>query len=483
MRRIRLAFCLTALGLSLISALPALGAASPAISDTANGDAVRAVSHDALDALATKSNAADTQWYGDGIWHSSNEQIWFTAAGPATLAATLWRVNGQHDKKLFTESVRTFDRMIRAETRADGSFGGDSVGTEFFGVELGTTYLLLGNDLDPARRRSWRSAIAQAADYLIVHKDVTWEANGNINLGVTEFEWMAWAITGEQRFHDAFELAWKYTVAPPQARWPGYGLQITRPSRGAGKPGAGYLAENGGKGPGFDPEYSMLQLSIASRAFLLSNDPRFGHLASLLWNQLSPRVSRPDWTLDARSGSRSDHLEPFTSPGLAVLTTAGRRADLAPLAEAQMTTGMYTTYLGNAEQNWGSPGFYRGYGNELGVALLALATPPTHTGDGSTNAAMAGGSSTSASGSGAEAARGPRLRATVMETGVRVMWDGGQARVSSQGAFRLSIDGHLRAGHTPDSLVRLAPGLHQISLVDGDSAPTTVIVTVPRRGL
>ena len=32
-------------------------------------------------------------------------------------------------------------------------------------------------------------------------------------------EWLAWAITGQKRFHDAYELAWRYTINKPVDRW------------------------------------------------------------------------------------------------------------------------------------------------------------------------------------------------------------------------------------------------------------------------
>ena len=286
------------------------------MSDSARGDQARLIAGKTLTALTEKTGPADSQWYGSGVWHLKKTDCWPCTVGPATLAATLWRVDGRSESTLFNEAVATFDRTIAARTNANGSFGDTHLpDTQFFGIELGTTYLLLGNRLGPHHRKAWKASIAAAADYLIRHKELTWETNGNVNLGNTELEWLAWAITGEQRFRDAYELSWRYTIHPPQSRWPGYGLHLTRPAGPNGDVGAGYLAENGGSGPGFDPEYTTVQLSVASRAYLLSGDTRFRRLASILWNQLAPRVKRPAWTFDARGGTRRSHEDMLTGAG------------------------------------------------------------------------------------------------------------------------------------------------------------------------
>jgi len=338
--RLVLLVCLAA-GFALALALPAAGSTTRMLSASARAAQARLIASEALSSLADKAGPSDSQWYADGVWHSKDKACWFCATGPATLAATLWRVNGRTDPRLFKKAVATFDRTIAAKRNSNGSFGEQSLpNTQFFGVELGTTYLLLGNRLGPKHRVAWRKSISGAADYLIRHGDLTWATNGNINLGNTELEWLAWAITGKQRFRNAYELSWRYTIHPSQTRWRGYGLHITREAtgtKGAGL-GAGYLAESGGKRPGFDPEYTMLQLSVASRAYLLSHDPRFRWLANMLWNQLSPLVKRPAWTLDARNGTRRSNLDMLTTPGMAVLATAGGRNDLLPSLDSQIST-------------------------------------------------------------------------------------------------------------------------------------------------
>jgi hypothetical protein len=437
----------------------------------------RSAAQESLHALRTRTSATDTQWYGNGDWHFANEDPWFTEAGPATLEATLWRVDGRRAALRKRRSIRTFDRLIREYRDAKGSFGGDAVATEFFANELATTYLVLGNSLDSRHRAAWRAAIAGAAQFLITNGDIHWEANGNVNLGETEFEWLAWAITGDDAFHDAYETAWTYVISPPQKDWPGYGLHLTRrPTRADGADGAGYLAENGGNGPGFDPEYTMLQLSLAARGYVLTGDPRFLRLANLIWNQLRPLTSRPGWILDAQNGSRRSHIDNFNSAGILVLATQGRRTDLNASLRAQ-TQQMYTTYLDNAELNWGNAGYYRGYGLDLGTALLAVAAPSR----GGVRAANSARTTQSAQGT-ADASVGlvkGRIGASLVGGSVRIWW-------STAGALRggavLQVDGGRDlplARHS--TMVELPPGLHQLALrsAGGGSVVATTVVTVP----
>lgn len=459
-------------GLALALALPAAASTRPALSDSARGDKARLIAKEALNALADKDSPSDSQWYANGVWHSKGDACWPCAVGPGTLAATLWRVNGRHDPILFNTALATFDRAIAAHSHANGSYGDTRLpDTQFFGVELGTTYLLLGNRLGPHHRKAWRAVIAGAADYLIRHKGLVWETNGNINLGNTELEWLAWAITGKRRFRHAYELSWRYAIHPPQARWPGYGLHFSRAATGAkGDVGAGYLAENGGSGPGFDPEYTMLQLSVASRAYLLSHDPRFRWLSNVLWNQLSPLVNRSAWTLDARGGTRRSKIDMLTTPGVAVLATAGDRTGLLPSLDAQTRKAMYAMYLRNALQNWGNPGFYRGYGNELGVALLALASPPEE-----------GRRVSAALGNASRRSETRHVAAVVKRAGVRVSWPAIPAGRRHGGSVDLLVDGRVvKRIRGSQTLLRLSPGLHQIAIAAHGLRPgLSTVVTIP----
>jgi hypothetical protein len=241
---------------------------------------------------------------------------------------------------------------------------------------------------------------------------------------------------------------------------------VRKPTGAKGDVGAGYLAESGGGRPGFDPEYTMLQLSVAARAYLLSHDPRFRWLANVLWNQLSPLVKRPAWTFDARGGTRRSNLDMMTSPGMAVLATAAGRTDLLPSLDAQTSTAMYTTYLQNARQNWGNGSLYRGYGNELGVGLLALASPPEK--GMRLSSALAVGETR-------------HVAAFVKRGVVHVSWRAIPAGEPHGGPVGLLVDGRvMRQVSGSKARLRLAAGLHQISIAANGLRPgLSTVVTVP----
>jgi hypothetical protein len=247
----------------------------------------------------------------------------------------------------------------------------------FFGVEFGTAYEQLAANLDPAQRKRWQASLAAAADYLINKGVVTWYTNGNINLGETEFFYLVWQATKDDKYRQTYEASWSFTLSPPQARWPGAGLVIVKaPTRSDGADGSGYLAETGAGGTGFDAEYTELQLEVASRLYLLSRDPRALRLANLMLNMLLPRVDSA-WRLDTSGGTR--HTEAvrhvgFLSSALTVLSLYGGRSDLAPLVSAQFT----------AEEGFFPPGpgsdnavMRRALGNDVAVIALAAAGDPS----------------------------------------------------------------------------------------------------------
>ncbi len=200
----------------------------------------------------------------------------------------------------------------------------------FFGLEFGTTYHLLESDLDPATRASWQASLAAAANYLIDSGDTTWYANGNINLGYTEFLYLVWQATGNTTYEQAYSASWNFTMGPPQNRFPGSGLVITQqPTQADGSDGMAYLTESGAGGNGFDADYTQTQLDTACRLYLLSGDPRALRLANMLLNTLMPRVNTSTWMLDTSGGTR--HTEQgredgFMTSAFAVLGLDGGRS-------------------------------------------------------------------------------------------------------------------------------------------------------------
>jgi hypothetical protein len=324
--------------------------------------------------------------YHNGIWQSPNTICWTcNQGGPASAAATVYKLTGRSRPDLLRKSERTIDIAISAHQRAGGVFRpppGDTqspdIATMFFGVEEGNTYMALSRVLDPARRARWRSSLAAAASYLIRNGNVTWYANGNINLGNIELLYLAWRATGNATFHAAYERAWSFALSPPQNRWPGCGLVVvTAPRRADGSDGAGYLAETGARGTGFDAEYSSLQLDVASRLYLLSGDPRALRLANLLVNMLLPRVDS-NWMLNTSGGTRHtepDRKVPLITSAFAVLGLHGGRSDLGPFILPQLKA-IEAAYA-QTVNDYGEV-YRRALGND--IAVIALASNPRAAG-------------------------------------------------------------------------------------------------------
>ena len=198
-----------------------------------------------------------------------------------------------------------------------------------------------------------------------------WYINGNVNLAETETEYLAWRLTGESAYHDAYERSWTFTISPPQTRWPGYGLQtIKAPTKADGSDGAAYLAEAGAGGLGYDPEYTGVQLDAASRLYALTRDERFLKLSNMLLNQIRPRIDATG-SLDTSGGTRhteANRAVPFLSPGPSVVSFLGGRNDLNQLLSEQALriSKEYAQFL----SQW-HPNFYRGVGLWLSVAYAA----------------------------------------------------------------------------------------------------------------
>lgn len=350
--------------------------------------------------LATKGSDTDTAFYDAGMWHYKNfENGYAQQGGPATAAAVLYEWRRKHpagtdqaakDRQawLLKVAVETYDTNIAQHVAADGSFDKpERPDTYFFAVELATAYIVLGDDLDKAHRASWREALEKMIAYLQKTKNLPggeytdwikpedrngWYTNGNIELGEAELLYDMFKITGEAKYKTLFETQWANTLKPTAQRFSGFGLVVTKePTKADGSDGAGYLAESGGKGPGFDGDYAQFQVTLAARLYAMSRDARVLRLLNLLINQTLPLVDQTTWIYDATNGSRHSLKFPYSTCGLAVATWLGGRTDLAPPLSGQFAKATRPTYAGNAKQSWGSPGLYRGYGCDVAVWLQA----------------------------------------------------------------------------------------------------------------
>jgi hypothetical protein len=306
-----------------------------------------------INSYQQQSSPTDTRYYSNGLWISDDMGCWPCNLGPAVADAVLAR----HDASRLPVVVASFNRALQDHQAPDGSFvgGPDSPGiqTAEFVPELGIALVALDSKLSGGTRAAWTSAITRGADYLINSGDTTWYANGNINLQYAEVLYLAWRVSGLQRYADAYNAEWTFVTSPPTPRWNGYGLVLTKvPSKADGSDGAGYLTEQGTGAPGFDPEYTQLQLDVASALYVLSHDARALRLMNLLLNQDLPRVDS-SFTLDATGGSRHSLLTPFMTSGLALLVHYGR-GDLVGRLPAQTARidSEYQTYMVYTHRNY-----------------------------------------------------------------------------------------------------------------------------------
>jgi hypothetical protein len=375
----------------------ALPSASYATVDTAS-PAVAAVEANALGFLNSELHAYSTTLgpFQNGVWTSPDNTCWAcNNGGPATAAATAYVLGGRRQPQLLSEAEQTIDTAIATRQSGDGSFSGPSgdtqsagVSTMFFGLEFGTTYDLLASGLDPATRSRWQASLTAAADYLIGSGDTNWYANGNINLGYTEFLYLVGQATGNATYEQAYDASWNFTMNPPQNRFPGSGLVITQqPTQADGSNGMAYLTEGGVGGNGFDPDYTQTQLDTACRLYLLSGDPRALRLANMLLNTLMPRVNTSTWMLNTSGGTRhpqQGRQDGFMTSAFAVLGLEGGRSSLVAdiLPELEQEEAWYPQ-PGQAD----SGVFRRAFGNSIALVALAAAgqtpgqgtVPPTKT--------------------------------------------------------------------------------------------------------
>lgn len=345
-----------------------------------------------LASYSAKDNASDPRYFSNGLWVNGDTSCWTCNVSPGVAAGALGAADDDDD--LVAQSVATFNRAIDDNQHADGSFYGTDgrtmagIDTAFFLRDLGVTYLELSSKLSASTKQKWSDALSDGADYLIAAGHTKFYVNGNINLLMTEDLYLAWRASGAQRFADAYQASWTFTMSPPQPRWNGYGLVITKaPTQDDGSDGKAYLTESSGSGPGFDPAYTQVQADDAASLWVVSHDPRALRLAQMLVNTILPRVDATG-TYDASGGSRKDLKEPFITPALAIVVRDGGRSDLEDELNMQVgrITAEYRGAMGYTHQN-----YYRGMGSWLSTTLTdfgvagrlpaAPAVPATTKGD------------------------------------------------------------------------------------------------------
>jgi hypothetical protein len=277
-----------------------------------------------LDQLTERSSASDPLYERAGRWHLGDDSCARCMLGGAVAAAALTERFPERRAHFRDLARQTVDRFVATQLPG-GAFPSssdprkpDGIETEFSGVQLGTVAHLLDGQVSAATSARWAKSLGAAARYLVDSHMTTFYVNGNINLGTTVAIGLAWQATGDADLGRAYEQSWDFTMHPP-ARWAAYGMRFVKaPKQADWSDGAGYLVEAGAT-PGFDAHYTQLQASLATRMWLMLDDPRALRLANALTNMMLPRVDEA-WNLDTGDGSRhpADDLRfPFITASLA----------------------------------------------------------------------------------------------------------------------------------------------------------------------
>jgi hypothetical protein len=358
--------------------------------------AIMQTADEVLKQLSEKSSDKDVQYYEDGIWHSNflDKGGWLYQAGPAGLAAALWKyrqghldqldpATREHQAWLRDVCLRTFDRALREHQLPNGDLSDCEGHRDFFTIDMLCAYLTFKDTMDAEMRQRWLAATKLQVDFMIARGDLPnsrlpgwkatdgWYVNGNVELCEAAWIYLVWQATGEARYEDLYEVQLKHTLRPSQERWKGYGLYYMKEGIAAdGSDSSGFICE-AEQTPGFDYEYGMLQVSTAARLYTRTQDPRLLRLSNVLLNALLPRVDQQTMILDATYGSRHSVITNFSSCAPAIVVWLGGRADLAPMLEGQFKKGI-KPILAEYAINGGAPGIYRSYGFDLAALIEAI---------------------------------------------------------------------------------------------------------------
>jgi hypothetical protein len=300
----------------------------------------------------------------NGLWIGGDPAYWFSSSGPGLAAAAVAAATG--DPTMRADAEQTFDTLIAEHEQPNGSFIAVSnpqspdISTMFFVTNLGMALWALRPQMSPGEVATWTAAITAGANYLVKNGNLTWYTNGNIVIGNALVMALAYWATANPVYETYYQQALSFAISPPQYRWPGFGLIYTKmPSLPDGSDGAAYFAEAGGGTPGFDADYTQLQLDQLTRLYLVTSSPQVLRLVNLVVNQEWPLVDTATFLLNESGGTRHpqpDRYIPFTSAGLALSASAGGQSYLTPYLQRQAalvesTFYGYTTYWNPGGQN------------------------------------------------------------------------------------------------------------------------------------
>jgi hypothetical protein len=370
----------------------------------------------------------------EGFWQPFSKIEAQSDEGPGTEAAFLWHYSGENNTTLFERAEGTFNYQVATNLASNGE--AIAGGPQFIDNQLTDIYLQLEDGLSAATQSSWQSSINEFMNYLISNgsdtnlynsttcvlspsSSFTYYINGNQNIGETLLAYKAWLVTGNPCYKTIYNDAMNFTLypdvsSPPSTssmplpavneteqtedsgRWKGYGLmETTVPTNSSCSNGAGYLSEDGsdpgytGTEPGYDPDYTDFQLSLASELYVLTKSPTALCLANLFANQQLQHMDNDgivgsnngmpyednttngcsddglSWVVDALNGSRHNLCTGGFDCGFITLAWMGGRTDLLPYIQSQFNDAISSDFLQDANSSAPGAETYRDYGLDL----------------------------------------------------------------------------------------------------------------------
>jgi hypothetical protein len=259
--------------------------------------------------------------------------------GPAQAAAAVAAATG--DATALWRATAICKYLVKTYQQPGGVWlGHNDVETEFAAGAIGFVLHLVGPRMPAADRALLTSSVTRAADYLVANRNLAYYTNGNINIGNTVVFAAAYEQTHNPVYQADFETALSFATDPKLPRWNGFGLFYTkRPTKADGSDGKAYFAESGGGFPGYDADYTQLQLDQVTRLYLMTRDPRAARLVNLLFNQEWPRIDTTSWLLDTSGGTRHPEAQRhigWNSPAMMVLVARGMRPEFRDYLPGQL---------------------------------------------------------------------------------------------------------------------------------------------------
>ena len=371
----------TGLGYSLIGQSGQIYPFGDAASPTSADSVVSAISGEVSASLSSDVTALVNQQAPgnpNGLWIGGDPDFWRSSSGPGLAAAAVAASTG--DPTMRVDAEQTFDTLISEHEQPNGSFTAAAgapdpqspdIDTMFFVDNLGMALWALRPQMSSQEVAAWTSAIAAGANYLVNNGNLTWYTNGNVVVGNALVMALAYWATGNPVFETDYQQALSFAISPPQDRWPGFGLIYTKiPTLPDGSDGAAYFAESGGGPPGFDADYTQVQLDQLTRLYLVTSSPQVLRLVNLLMNQEWPLVDTGNLELNTSGGTRhpqADRYIPFTSPGMALSASAGDQSYLTPYLQRQ--AALVESVYSGLTTSWDSGGQY-GFGLEAATFVL-----------------------------------------------------------------------------------------------------------------